>query len=153
MPLSLTYLHWFSINHHVSYKMSSDGIERITTDKSYPVAGPYVPATIAPLNGRLIHVSGQIPGKPDGTLVQGTISEKAEACIANIKAILEASGSDMDHVLKVGIYVTDISTFKDVNAVFAEHFTSKPARSTVEVSKLPLGVEVEMDCTAVTKSA
>ncbi|KAK7413855.1 hypothetical protein QQX98_007272 [Neonectria punicea] len=76
---------------------------------------------------------------------------KALAYVANIKAILEASGSDMEYVLKVGIFITDISVFKEVNAIFEKSFPNKPARSTVGVASLPLGVDIEMDCVAVTK--
>lgn len=115
------------------------------------VADPQSAATIAPSDRKIVHVSGQIPGRPDGSLVEGSIGDRAEQCIANIKAVLEAAGSDLDHVLKVGIFVTDMSVFKEVNVVFEKRFPHKPARSTVGVAALPLGVDIEMEAVAVQK--
>jgi 2-iminobutanoate/2-iminopropanoate deaminase len=79
------------------------------------------------------------------------MTEQALACVANISAILEAAGSDMSSVLRVGIFMTNLSAFKEVNAVFEKSFPTRPARSTVGVASLPLGVEIEMEVTAVVK--
>ena len=77
------------------------------------------------------------------------MTEKATACVDNIRAILKAANSSLENVLKVGIFVTDLSAFKEVNAVFEKSFPHRPARSTVGVASLPLGVSIEMEVTAV----
>lgn len=111
----------------------------------------------AVLTPSLIFVSGQIPHRPSSSppLAQSaSISEKTAACIANVSAILEAAGSSLDKVVKTTVFLTDMEKdFKEMNEEYSKHFTGgergvKPARSCVEVRKLPLGVEVEIECLA-----
>jgi len=100
----------------------------------------------------LLFVSGQIPLDPSsGQRVQGEIEDQTRRVIANLAAVLEAAGSSLDRVLKTTVYLTDLSLFPRVNAVYAEHFQGdpSPARATVQVAALPLGVEIEIDAIAV----
>ena len=97
----------------------------------------------------LIFLSGQIPVTPDNKLVEGSIADKAEQVIQNIKNVLEASNSSLDRVVKVNIVLADINHFADLNSVYAKYFnTHKPARSCVAVAALPLGVDMEMEAIA-----
>jgi 2-iminobutanoate/2-iminopropanoate deaminase len=116
-----------------------------------PITNPPSPKSQAisiPASTPLIYVSGQIPSTAAGELVTGTIGERTAACIANIRAVLAAAGSDLEHVVKVNVFLTDMKNFKEMNEEYAKHFTGKPARSTVAVHQLPMGVEVEIECIA-----
>jgi 2-iminobutanoate/2-iminopropanoate deaminase len=95
-----------------------------------------------------IFVSGQIPADSTGTLVEGTLAEKTEACIANIEAILKAAGSSLDRVVKVNVFLTDMADFAEMNGVYEKRFVERPARSCVAVKQLPKGVPVEIECIA-----
>ncbi len=107
--------------------------------------GPYSQAVVH--NG-LVYASGQIPLDPEtGEKVEGEIEAQTERVIANLSAVLEAAGSSLTRVLRTTVYLTDLSLFPRVNAVYAAHFTGTPApaRATVEVAALPLGSQVEID--------
>jgi 2-iminobutanoate/2-iminopropanoate deaminase len=101
-----------------------------------------------PANVRFIYVSGQFPGQLVGWLMNSTVIGRALACMAYVKATLEAAGSSMDQVLNVGIFVGDITMLTEVNAFFDEIFRTTSARSTVGYASLPLGVEIKIDCLA-----
>ena len=129
-----------------------------STDPSRPVevrtetapapVGPYSQAIRA---GEFVFVSGQIPLDPGtGQIVGGEIEDEAKQVLANLRAVLEAAGSSMDAVVKATVYLTDLSLFPRVNAVYADAFTADPApaRVTVGVSALPLGAQVEIDAIA-----
>ena len=110
-----------------------------------PVAiGPYSQATRA---GNLVFFSGQIPLDPaTGNLVEGDIAAQARQAFDNIKAVVAAAGGSMDDIVRVGLYLTDLSQFAEVNAVMADYFSQPyPARSTIEVSALPRGAQFEVD--------
>ncbi|TFB12041.1 RidA family protein [Candidatus Marinimicrobia bacterium MT.SAG.4] len=117
-----------------------------TTDAPQPV-GAYSQAV---KTGNLLFVSGQIPIDPDnGELVQGTFKERARQVLNNIKNIVEAAGTDMNNVVKTTVFLTDLSNFAEVNEVYSEFFASDPpARAAVQVSKLPLGADIEIECIA-----
>ena len=85
-----------------------------------------------------------------GELVAGSIEDQTTRVIANLRAVIEAAGSDLTRVVRTTVYVTDLSLFARVNAVYAAHFTGTPApaRATVEVAALPLGAQVEIDAIA-----
>lgn len=120
----------------------------IRTEAAPAPVGPYSQAIRL---GELVFVSGQIPLDPStGLIVGGEIEEEARQVLANLKAVLEAADSTLDHVLKTTVYLTDISLFPRINAIYAEAFESDPApaRATVEVSALPLGARVEIDAIA-----
>jgi len=124
----------------------------IRTDDAPAPVGPYSQAIR--LND-LVFVSGQIPLDPkSGKIVEGEIEDETRQVLSNLKAVLAASGASLASVVKATVYLTDMSLFPRVNAIYAEFFDSDPApaRATVEVSALPLGAHVEIDAVAVTPS-
>lgn len=113
------------------------------------------PAAIGPYSqglkvGNLIFTSGQIPIDPKTSkLVTGDIIRATKQSMDNIKAILEAAGSDLSKVVKIVIYVKDLKDFSKINEVYGEYFTdNKPARSCVEVSNLPKDALIEIEAIA-----
>lgn len=111
-------------------------------------AGPYSPGMGFE---RLIFVSGQGATNPKtGHIVGDTIEGQTEQCLKNVQAILEAGGSSLQHVLRCGVFLTDMTEFKKMNEVYARLFGDhRPARTTVQVSKLPHpGLRVEIDAIA-----
>jgi 2-iminobutanoate/2-iminopropanoate deaminase len=119
----------------------------IATDKAPKAIGPYAQAVR--WNG-LLFVSGQIPLDPaTGTLVGGDIASQTERVLENVKAILEAAGSSLRLILKTTVFLKDMSEFPQMNEVYARYFPSDaPARSTVEVARLPRDVRIEIDAIA-----
>ena len=120
----------------------------ISTDKAPAAIGPYSQAVRA---GNTVYFSGQIPLDPaTGNLVQGDIALQTRRVFDNLKAVAEAAGSSLSAIVRVGIYVTDLANFATVNAVMAEYFQAPyPARSTIQVTALPKGAEVEVDAVLV----
>jgi 2-iminobutanoate/2-iminopropanoate deaminase len=123
------------------------------------VAGPGVPAAIGPYSagvraGDFLYVAGQPGTDPETAKPVGeTIGEQARQAMRNVEAVLRAGGSRMDLVVNVTVLVTDISTFGEVNEVFAETFPAEPpARMTMEVP-LPLGLLISVGCVALVDSA
>jgi 2-iminobutanoate/2-iminopropanoate deaminase len=99
--------------------------------------------------GNLVYTSGQIPLSPvTGEVIGSTVTEQTEALIGNLKAVLLAADSSIDRVIKTTCFLTDMKSFAAFNAVYEQHFPSKPARSCVEVSALPKGVLVEIEAVA-----
>ncbi len=97
----------------------------------------------------LIFTSGQIPLTADGILVDGDFKEESRQVINNIKAVLNHSGSELSDIVKLTVYLTDLTLFPQLNEVFEEFFKEEPpARSAVEVSALPMQVRVEMEAIA-----
>ncbi|OQE44102.1 hypothetical protein PENCOP_c002G07903 [Penicillium coprophilum] len=96
-----------------------------------------------------VWLSGQIPADAQGNLIKGTISEQTQAIIKNTEAILKASGTGLDRVVKVVVYVRDVSVMPEFASVYDAAFPHRPARSMVEVSKLPAGVDIQVDFIAV----
>lgn len=121
-------------------------MKTISTAGAPKAIGPYSQAIVA--NG-LVFTAGQIALRPDGTFVSGSIAEQAEQAIQNLAAVLEAAGSSLDKTVKTTVFLADIADFPAMNKVYAKHFTSKPARSTVAVKTLPKGALVEIDAVAV----
>ncbi len=110
--------------------------------------GPYSQAVV---HAGIVYASGQIPLDPvNGELVEGEIEAQAEQVIANLSAVLEAAGSALERVVRTTVFLTDLSLFPRVNAVYAKHFCGRPApaRSTVQVAALPLGALIEIDAIA-----
>jgi 2-iminobutanoate/2-iminopropanoate deaminase len=121
-------------------------MKTVLTEKAPAAIGPYSQAIS---HGGLVFTSGQIPLSPaTGELVGLTIEEQTELVIANLKEVLLAAGSSIDGVIKTTCFITAISDFAAFNAVYAKHFSSKPARSCVEVSALPKGALVEIEAVA-----
>ena len=118
----------------------------VATDKAPAAFGPYAQAVNA--NG-LIYTSGQIPVTTNGLLVEGTIEEQTHQVFANLKAILEEANSSLEKVVKATVFLTDMDNFVAVNDVYAEHFgTHTPARSCVQVARLPKDVQIEIEVIA-----
>jgi reactive intermediate/imine deaminase len=116
----------------------------IATERAPAAIGPYSQAVRA---GNTVYFSGQIPLDPaTGVLVDGDIQAQTRRVIDNLTAVAEAAGGSLAQIVRVGIYVTDLGHFAEVNAVMAEYFQAPyPARSTIEVSALPKGAQVEVD--------
>jgi len=122
----------------------------VQTDNAPAAIGPYSQAIVAE-GQRMIFCSGQIALKPETMEITGaTAAEQCRQVMQNLTAVLEAAGANCSHVVKTTIYLADMNDFGAVNDVYAEYFLSKPpARATVEVSRLPKDVRVEIDAIAV----
>jgi 2-iminobutanoate/2-iminopropanoate deaminase len=120
----------------------------IRTDRAPSPAGAYSQGI---LSGNLVFTAGQLGIDPQtGKLVEGFENQVRQA-LKNLEAILNAAGASKCSILKVTVFLTDISKFKIFNAIYEEFLSScpvRPARSVVEVSALPLGAEVEVECIA-----
>jgi 2-iminobutanoate/2-iminopropanoate deaminase len=116
----------------------------ITADGAPEAVGPYTHAVVS---NRLVFCSGQVPLDPDtGQLVDGSIGDQTKRCLENLSVVAAAAGAQLSDAVRMGIYVTDMGTFKDVNEAYGAYFESEPpARSTVGVAALPLGAQVEID--------
>jgi reactive intermediate/imine deaminase len=125
------------------YKEAFMGREVIFTEKAPAAIGPYSQGIS--WQGT-IYCAGQIPLDPaTGKLVSGDIQAQAKRVIKNLKAVLEAAGSDLGKVLRLDVYLTDMNLFPQVNEYLAAIFKEDPpARATVEVSGLPMGAQIEM---------
>ena len=117
----------------------------IATDKAPGAIGPYSQGYIS--NG-FVYTSGQIPVDPATGEVPASIEEQAAQSCKNVGALLEAAGSGFDKVIKTTCFLADMADFAAFNAVYAEFFTSKPARSCVAVKDLPKGVLCEIEAIA-----
>src|SRR5215207_11168675 len=116
----------------------------VTATGAPDAVGPYTHAVVS--NG-LVFCSGQVPLDPDtGQLVEGSIGEQTKRCLENLSVVAAAAGAQLSDAVRMGIYVTDMGTFKDVNEAYATYVEADPpARSTVAVAGLPLGAQVEID--------
>jgi 2-iminobutanoate/2-iminopropanoate deaminase len=116
----------------------------VTASGAPDAVGPYSHAVVS--NG-LVFCSGQTPLDPNtGQLVEGSIGDQTRRCLENLSVVAAAAGAQLADAVRMGIYVTDMSTFKDVNEAYGAYFESDPpARSTIGVAALPLGAEVEID--------
>ena len=112
--------------------------------------GPYSQAIIA---GGFIFTAGQIPVNPSNNkVIEGSIQAKTRQCLENIKAILEAAYSSLGKVVKVTVFLKDMNDFPHMNEVYSEYFKdTKPARSAIQVAKLPLDVDIEIEAIAMAK--
>lgn len=121
--------------------------DRVQTDNAPRAIGPYSQAIKA--NG-FVFASGQIPLDPQTMqIIEGSVREQTERVMNNLKAVLEAAGSSFDRVVKTTVFLADLSDFTDMNEVYGRFFgDAPPARSTVEVARLPRDVRVEIDAIA-----
>ena len=128
-------------------------MERVHSERAPAPVGPYSQAVS---HAGWVFASGQIPLDPrTGAIAPGDIEAQTERVIANLAAVLEAAGSSLARVVKTTVYVTDLSQFARINAVYARYFSAPvpPARATVQVAALPLGAAVEIDAIATTDRA
>lgn len=116
----------------------------IFTSKAPAALGPYSQAVQW---GDVVFISGQIPMNPEsGQLNNATFEDETNQVIDNLEAICQAAGGTLNHILKLTIYLTDLSKFDIVNSIMASRFSEPfPARATLEISKLPKEVSIEMD--------
>ena len=123
-------------------------LQSVTAAGAPKAIGPYSQAIRA---GSTLYLSGQIPLDPaTGNLVQGDFAAQVRRVLDNLKAVLTEAGSDLGHVVKATVYLTDLANFQTLNTIYAEYFGDhKPARSTVGVAALPRGAAVEIDAIAV----
>jgi len=123
-------------------------MEKISTKKAPKAIGPYSHAIKA---GGFVFCSGQIAIDPKtNEFKPGTIIEETTRVIENLKAVLEQANSGLEKTIKVTVYLLNIDNFTEMNKVYEKYFLNKPARSTIEVSKLPKGAKVEIDAIAET---
>ena len=124
--------------------------EIITPEKGPKAAGPYSPAL--KVNG-FVFLSGQIPADPQtGEVVTGSIQGATARVLDNLKLVLEAAGLSLEDVVKTTVYLKDMNDFAQMNETYGGYFSSHPpARTTIEVARLPRDVRVEIDAIAVDK--
>ena len=122
-------------------------IKTISTDKAPAAVGPYSQAAC---HGPWVFCSGQVPIDPAiGKLIDGDIQEQTHQVMKNLKNVLEAAELNFSNVVRTTIFLQDMENFSKVNEVYASYFTPPfPARATIEVAKLPLGADVEIDAIA-----
>ena len=124
----------------------------IQTELAPAAIGPYSQAVIVPVGGqKMIFCSGQIPLDPQsGNLVEGDVSAQTSRVLDNVAAVLTAAGASFEHVVKTTIFLADMNDFAAVNKLYAERFpVDPPARSTVQVARLPRDARVEIEVLAV----
>ena len=129
--------------------MKSSAIEPIETNSAPKPVGPYNQAVLVE---NWLYCSGQIALDPStGVMIgNGNIEEETRQVLKNLMAVVEAAGGESSNVIRTTIYLTDLNDFAKVNAIYAETFSEKasPARACVEVSNLPKGGKIEIDCIA-----
>lgn len=115
----------------------------VSTNNAPGAIGPYSQAVIA---GGMVYTSGQIAIDPaTGNMVEGGVKEQTEQVCKNVKALLEASGTSIEKVVKTTCFLADMADFAAFNEIYAGYFTGKPARSCVTAKTLPKGALVEVD--------
>ncbi|MDE0527269.1 MAG: RidA family protein [Truepera sp.] len=120
--------------------------EAIRTDAAPAAVGPYSQAIRA---GQFVFTAGQIPLHPDGTLLEGDIQAQTRQVLNNLAAVLKAAGTGLDRVVKCTCFLADMNDFAAMNEVYSEYFEdTPPARSAVEVARLPKDVEIEIEAVA-----
>lgn len=118
----------------------------VSTDRAPAAVGPYSQAIV---DGGVVYASGQIPMDPATGEMKTDVSEAARQSLINLKNLLEAAGSDLENVIKVTIFITDMDKFGELNEVYGEFFSDhRPARSCVEVSALPKDAVLEIEAIA-----
>lgn len=124
-----------------------------------PISTPNAPAAIGPYSqaidlGDTIFTSGMIPVVPaTGEIAGESVEEQAEQALTNLKNLLEDAGSSMEHVVKTTVFIKDMNDFGKINEIYAKYFTGTlPARSCVEVARLPKDVKLEIEAIAIKKN-
>lgn len=118
--------------------------EIISTDMAPKAIGPYSQAVKV---GNFLFISGQIPIDPKtGELIEGNIKEQTKRVLENLKGIIESLGGSLENIIKTTVFLKNIEDFHDMNEIYAEYFKENPpARSTIEVSRLPRNVSIEIE--------
>lgn len=126
-------------------------MKKIASESAPKAIGPYSQAVAVPHDAQLIFVSGQLPVDPKtGKIVEGDIQTLTMRVIDNIEAILKASGSSLGKVIRTDVFLIDLKEFVKVNEIYGQRFNGAvlPARQTIQVAALPLGVPIEIYCFA-----
>lgn len=120
----------------------------VFTEKAPKAIGPYSQAIKV---GNMVFTSGQLPLNPEtGELIQDSIKSEAKQALENLKAVLEETGASLNDVVKVTVFIKDMNQFGEINEVYGQYFTDhKPARSCVEVARLPKDANIEIEAVAV----
>jgi len=122
----------------------------VNTKKAPAAIGPYVQGIVV---NNLFYSSGQIPLTAEGSLIEGTIEEQTHQVFANLQAVLQEAGASLETVVKATVFLSDMNEFVPFNDVYGEYFSAhKPARSCVEVARLPKDVKVEIEVIALVKA-
>ena len=138
-------------DYNISFLKKDKKMEKkvVLTESAPSAIGPYSQAIIA---GGLVYTSGQIAIDPKTEeFVGGGVSEQTHLVCTNVKALLEAAGSSLDNAIKTTIFIKDMNDFATINEIYGSYFSTKPARATVEVARLPKDGLVEIDCIAIVK--
>lgn len=121
----------------------------VATSKAPSAIGPYVQGMIV---NNMFYSSGQIPLTAEGVMVEGDITTQTNQVFENLKAVLSEAGSSLDQVVKTTVFMADMNDFVEMNEAYAQHFGNhKPARSAVEVARLPKDSKVEIEVIALVK--
>jgi 2-iminobutanoate/2-iminopropanoate deaminase len=120
-------------------------MQKIHTNNAPEAIGPYSQAIKV---GNFIYTSGQIALTPNGEFLGGNVTAQTKQVCENLKAVLEEAGVSLQNVVKTTIFLANMDDFNDLNAVYGEYFSHKPARSTVAVKTLPKNALVEIECVA-----
>lgn len=124
-------------------------MKNIQTSKAPQAIGPYSQAIVV---NNLVYSSGQIPLTPEGVMAGEEIRSQTHQVFANVKAVIEEAGASLETVVKATVFIKDMNDFADFNEVYGEYFhTHKPARSCVEVARLPKDALVEIEVIALIK--
>ncbi|WP_110114671.1 RidA family protein [Bacillus sp. CGMCC 1.16541] len=123
---------------------------QVQTNKAPQAIGPYSQGIVV---NNMFYSSGQIPLTPEGEMVNGDIVEQTEQVFQNLDAVLKAAGASFETVVKATVFIKDINDFDQINEVYAKYFGNhKPARSCVEVARLPKDALIEIEVVALVKS-
>lgn len=124
-------------------------MKTVYTNQAPEAIGPYSQGVIV---NNLFYSSGQIPLKPNGELLEGNVQEQTHQVFANLKAVLAEAGASLETVVKATVFIKDMDEFPLINEVYGSYFdTHKPARSCVEVARLPKDVSIEIEVIALVK--
>ncbi|MCA1061739.1 RidA family protein [Rossellomorea aquimaris] len=123
---------------------------RVVSTKEAPAAiGPYSQGIVV---NNLFYSSGQIPLTAEGTMIEGDVAEQTHQVFRNLQAVLSEAGASLETVVKATVFIKDMNDFGTINEVYGEYFSShKPARSCVEVARLPKDAKVEIEVIALVK--
>ncbi len=120
--------------------------QTVSTDNAPAAVGPYSQAV---RTGDLLFTAGQVALRPDGSFVEGSVSDQTRQVMTNLQAVLKAAGAGFENVVKSTCFLTDMADFEEFNRVYGSYFTGEPpARSTIAVAGLPKGARVEVELIA-----
>lgn len=127
--------------------MNPQNVRPFSASQAAPPIGPYSHGVEC--SGRMLFLSGQIPLKADGTMVTGTIAEETRQVFENIRTILASQGAELSSIVKTTVFLKNMGDFAEMNSVYAEQMGEhRPARSAVEVARLPKDARVEIEVIA-----